>query len=207
MSLSDILTPTDYRQMQARGITPEHIQQQLHWFRQGFAFLRLHRPCTVGDGVTVLSPHQLEELTTLHDQAARAGRMMKFVPASGAASRMFQSLLTLAGRTDLTAKSIADAAESGDRDCQQFRQLLARINQCAFADALRREMARDGLSLDALLAAGRYQEFFTYLLTPKGLNYVNLPKGMIPFHRYGDQARTAFEEHLVEALAYTQDHT
>jgi hypothetical protein len=133
--------------------------------------------------------------------------MMKFVPASGAASRMFQSLVTLAGRAELTAKYIADAAESGDRDCQQFRQLLAQLNKCAFADDLRRVMARDGLSLDALLADGRYQEFFTYLLTPTGLNYVNLAKGMIPFHRYGDQVRTAFEEHLVEALAYSQDHT
>ncbi len=207
MSLSDTLTPTDYRQMQARGITQENVQQQLHWFRQGFAFLRLHRPCTVGDGITVLSPHQLDELTPLHDQASRAGRIMKFVPASGAASRMFQSLLTLAGRADWTAKDIADGAESGDRDCQQFRQLLARIDQCAFADDLRRVMARDDLSLDALLAVGHYQEFFTYVLTPKGLNYVNLPKGMIPFHRYSDQARTAFEEHLMEALAYTQDHT
>lgn len=207
MSLSDTLTPTDHRQIQTHGITLENVQQQLHWFRRGFAFLRLQRPCTVGDGISVLSPPQLEELTKLHDQAARAGRIMKFVPASGAASRMFQSLLTLAGRADLTAKYLADAAESGDCDCQQFRQLLARLDQGAFIDDLRRVMARDGLSLDALLRAGRYQEFFTYLLTPKGLNYVNLAKGMIPFHRYGDLARTAFEEHLAEAVAYTQDHT
>jgi hypothetical protein len=130
---------------------------------------------------------------------------MKFVPASGAASRMFQSLLALMNRAEvLTPASIAAAAEGGDRDCQQFRQLLANIERFAFVHELRRVIAQDGGSLDHI-ADGQYGELLAYLLTPKGLNYMNLPKGLIQFHRYTDHTRTPFEEHLVEAAAYTQD--
>jgi len=66
-------------------------------------------------------------------------------------------------------------------------------------------MAKDQVTLDTLLATGQYQELFSYLLTPRGLNYANLPKGLIQFHRYADHTRTPFEEHLVEAASYTQD--
>jgi hypothetical protein len=114
--------------------------------------------------------------------------------------------LALAGRsTPLTPASVAIAAESGDRDCQLFHQLLAKLDRLAFVDDLRRVMAQDGSSLNEVLAQGQYQVFLSYLLTPRGLNYANLPKGLIPFHRYIDHIRTPFEEHLVEAAAYTQD--
>ncbi len=207
MHVSDMLTPTDLQQMQTRGMTLEAIQQQLAWFQRGFPFVSLQRPCTARDGITVLTPHEIERLTELHDRAAQTGRIVKFVPASGAASRMFQSLLALNMRPDLTPQSVAQAAASGDRDCHQFHQFLTKLDHFAFAPALRCVMARDGLSLDETLTTGRYYELLTYLLTPTGLNYANLPKGMIHFHRYTDHARTAFEEHLVEALAYTQDET
>ena len=97
---------------------------------------------------------------------------MKFVPASGAASRMFQSLLTLATRPEpLTPAFLANAAASGDQDCQQCSQLFAKLPQVAFADDLRRVMARDHLDLDTSLSLGQYHELLTYLLTPKGCGF------------------------------------
>jgi hypothetical protein len=120
---------------------------------------------------------------------------------------MFQSLLSLRDRASFTPHDLAAAAESGDRDCQQFHQFLSKLDDFAFAPALREAMSRNGLSLEDAVQNGRYQELLAYVLTPTGLNYANLPKGMVPFHRYADHARTAFEEHLVEALTYAQDAT
>lgn len=206
MTLADILTPADRQRIEARGITLDTVRQQLSWFQKGFPFVCLQRPCKVGDGIVVLVSQDINQLISLHDQAAHAGRVMKFVPASGAASRMFQSLLTLASRSaQLTPEYLSSASESGDRDCQLFRQLLARFDQLAFADEVRRVMAQDGLSCDEVLTHGQYSLFLSYLLTPKGLNYANLPKGLIQFHRYPDHTRTPFEEHLAEASVYAQD--
>lgn len=206
MTSADILTPTDRQYIQARGIALETVQQQLQWFQQGFPSVHLQRPCTVGDGIVVLAPQDVDRLTSLHDQTARAGRVMKFVPASGAASRMFQSLSTLHSHTPpLTRASLVSAAESGDRDGQQFLQLLAKFPQLAFADDLRQAMAQDGLSYDEAISHEQYQQFLSYLLTPQGLNYANLPKGLIQFHRYPDHTRTPFEEHVVEASEYARD--
>ncbi|HXG18499.1 MAG TPA: DUF4301 family protein [Methylomirabilota bacterium] len=208
MVLADMFSPIDRQLITARGMTVDAVLQQIQWLQQGFPFVRLQRPCTVGDGIVTLAPEEIDYFIAMHDQAAHAGRVMKFVPASGAASRMFQSLLTLLNRGEsLTPAAVAAAAESGDRECQQFRQFLARLEQFAFANALRQVMARDGVSLGEAVANGYYHLVLTYLLTPQGLNYANLPKGLVPFHRYADHTRTPFEEHLVEAAAYARDGT
>lgn len=206
MTSTDSLTLTDRQHIQARGIAIETVQQQLAWFQKGFPYVHLDRPCTVGDGIIVLAPQDMDRLTSLHNRAARAGRVMKFVPASGAASRMFQSLSNLNGRTPpLTRADLASAADAGDRDSQQFLHLLAQFPQLAFAADLRQAMAQDGISCDEVISHGQYHRFLSYLLTAKGLNYANLPKGLIQFHRYADHTRTPLEEHLVEASEYARD--
>ena len=206
MTPSDVFSPTDRQQLAARGMKLEAVQQQIGWFQQGFPFVRLQRPGTTGDGIVSLSTPEVDYFSAVHEQAARAGRVLKFVPASGAASRMFQSLLTLAQRPEpLTPESVAHAAEFGDQDCRQFLRLLTNFSQLALADTLRHATAHDRVSLDSILATGPYQELLAYVLTPKGLNYANLPKGLIPFHRYMDHVRTPFVEHLVEAAEYTRD--
>lgn len=208
MTSADLFSQADLQQLAARGVTMESALQQIGWFQQGFPFIHLQRPCTTGDGIMTFAPDELDRFITVHEHAASLGRVMKFVPASGAASRMFQSLLTLANRPEpLTPSSIADAVASGDQDCRQFLQLLANLPRLAFTDDLRRVMTQDHVDLDAILSAGQYSELLTYLLTPKGLNYANLPKGLIKFHRYADHTRTPFEEHLVEAAVYTQADT
>lgn len=203
---SDLFSAADQQQLATRGITLDTVRQQIRWFQQGFPFVCLQRPCTVGDGLVSLDAQEIQRLTRLHEHAARAGRMMKFVPASGAASRMFQSLLAVMNQPEsLTPGRVAAAADSGERESGQFRQFLARLSQFAFFEDLRRVMARSGVSLEEALQDGRYQKILIALLTPQGLDYANLPKGLIQFHRYSDHTRTPFEEHLVEAAAYTQD--
>ena len=201
-----LLSDQDRAHIAARGITEADIIAQIETLRRGFPFVRLQRPCTIGDGITVVPPADMAHLSALYAEAARAGRMMKFVPASGAASRMFQRLLSLHSQYDrIEAKLRAIATGHDDADYQDFFSLLRNIKQFAFYDDLHAVMARRGLHLDALLAQGSSKEMLDHLLTPQGLNYANLPKGLLKFHRYPDHCRTPLEEHLVEAASTVQD--
>jgi hypothetical protein len=202
-----VFRPADRQQLHARGIAEDTVLAQLALFQRGIPYTTLHRPCTVGDGIVVLQPDDLTRLVQVHDAAADAGRMMKFVPASGAASRMFKLLLSfLHGCQHLDMPEIADKARHGDTECQELRRWFAGLKQFAFYDALQTAMAQHSLDLDTQAMQGQWATILAYLLTPKGLDYANLPKGLLHFHRYPDHCRTPCEEHLVEAAAYTRDH-
>ncbi len=201
----DALTDEDRVALRERHITPETIAAYIQQFQQGFPPIRLDRPCVLGDGIVTV-PDKTIHLEQLYTQAASAGRMTKFVPASGAASRMFQLLLSFSQQPELLTKHrLARRALAGDADCQTFQRFLDHLDQFAFSKELQTVLHRDGHTLEGLLTHGHYDTLLTYVLTPTGLNYANLPKGLVPFHAYGDHTRTAFEEHLVEALEYAQD--
>ncbi len=206
MTRSDFFGEEDLRQIADWGLTLEKVLSDIERCKKGFSVVRLQRPCTVGDGLTVLRGSELDRLSQVQAQAASAGRITKFVPASGAASRMFQLLLSLMDRLAVLDGSQSEAAiDPTDRNHQMFLQFIRNLKQFAFYDELRSVMTRDGLQIEQVVAHKRYADLLTYLLTPTGLNYANLPKGLIPFHRYADHSRTPLEEHLVEAVAYAQD--
>jgi hypothetical protein len=190
-----VFSAADEQQLHARGLTLDSALAQVAMFERGIPYTVLHRPCTVGDGLTVLPPDELKRLAAIHTHAAEHGRAMKFVPASGAASRMFKSLLA-----HLATEVHASAAEH-----QDFLTWVQHLPHFAFYEALKAVMAKHGRNLEALVAQERYQDVLAYLLTPKGLNYAELPKALLHFHRYTDHCRTPLEEHLVEAAAYTRD--
>ncbi len=201
--MSFTLTDADRAALAARGLTHEKFSALLPHFEHGFPPIRLDRPCTLGDGIDVFSD-DADRYLRLHAQAAAAGRVTKFVPASGAASRMFRTLLSVvAGPADKPALSVK--AATGDTDARTALRFVDELDRFAFSDDLRASLARDGYLLDQLIGAGRYALLLRYLLTPAGLNYVEIPKGLVPFHRYADHARSAFEEHLVEAAEYARD--
>jgi hypothetical protein len=193
----------DLKQIKELGLTAEKILSQIESFKKGFPYARLNRPCTVADGIHVLSRSDLDRYAEIHMEAALSGRTMKFVPASGAASRMFKSFLAVYGRHDrITEKEIFREKDSDHRAVQEFIRGLKRF---AFYEDLGSTMARHGLDLPVLLEKGEYKPILEFLLTAKGLDLANIPKGLIKFHFYPGHSRTAFEEHLVEGAAYTRD--
>lgn len=206
--MGDVFFSTaDHAAFRARGVPEEAVRAQMALFQQGIPPTMLQRPCTVGDGILRLSTETLERLATVYGDAADAGRAMKFVPASGAASRMFKMLLSVQQRfTPVEERSIAEMATT-DRECQEFLHCIRALPQFAFYDDLQEVMARHSLDIAAQSTQGQYTAILTYLLTACGLNYANLPKALLKFHRYPDHCRTPLEEHLVEAAAYTQDRT
>ena len=130
--------------------------------------------------------------------------MIKFVPASGAATRMFQALLAARDAGLDRVEEATRRAAAGDDAARFVLDFLADIERFAFVDDLRAALARRGSSLDELVNRGEVGPILDALLTSSGLDYADLPKGLLPFHRYGSAERTPFEEHLVEAVGYAR---
>jgi hypothetical protein len=201
-----LFSVADREHLRARGLREEAVLAQIAAFKHGIPFMILQRPCTVGDGITVFQPRELERLAAVYAEEGLSGRAIKFVPASGAASRMFQLLLSGRNRHEqLDERHLTATAAKNDPEHQALLHCLRSLKQFAFYDDLKAAMAKDGLDIETLTANGQYTPMLDYLLTPLGLSYAELPKALLRFHRYADHCRTPLEEHLVEAAAYTQD--
>ena len=129
---------------------------------------------------------------------------MKFVPASGAASRMFKTLLSVYKRPDRIDILKIRKEPENKPEKQALLEFFDSLHRFAFYDDLKSFLSRNHFDIDHLLSEGDVKPILEYLLTANGLNLANRPKGLIPFHRYADGIRTPFEEHLVEAANYTR---
>lgn len=184
------LSSSDRAALQARGISEEQLNNQLRMFAEGFGMLRIIDSARVGAGIRQLDDHAREAAVEAWDKYLTNGGMVtKFVPASGAASRMFKSLFAFVESADEHPASGSDVA-----------QLLADIHKTAFCAELDTALTRMfGQSLDQLLAAGRDKDIIRGIIAPQGLNYGNLPKGLLTFHHSADGGtRTPLEEQLAE---------
>lgn len=200
---AEILSKEDLEHLRERGLHPQTVASQIERFKKGFPFVRLVRPCTVGDGILAISEERIEELARIHAKAAEQGRCMKFVPASGAATRMFSALQSFLDRHGREGQE--RAAVQGSPEAQATQGFVSEIRRFAFAEDLRVTLARDGLDMEGLLCRGDCETILRYVLGPSGLNLSSLPKGLIKFHAYPQHSRTALEEQLVEAWAYARD--
>jgi hypothetical protein len=187
----DLFSPRDLAQMAALGISPDEAARQIELFRHPPPYTRVIRPCTPGDGIRTLSETD-EPLLELFAGAARQGKVGRFVPASGAATRMFKELLTYLNSEE-------------KEPSQEVRTFFDNLPRFAFHEALRGAMARDGLDLDETVRRGDLRTILSCFLTDQGLGYGDLPKGLLLFHRYREGPRTPFEEHMVEATETLRD--
>lgn len=203
---AETFTPADYEQMERLGISEAEVERQLSIFKKGVPPLQLDKPCTVDDGIERLNSDQQADLIARWQEASAEGRLSEFVPASGAATRMFSFLHRV--RRELPRITRADI-EAGvareDGDYQDFQKFIASLNRFAFVESLREAMAQASISLDERVASGEYTEMVDFLLQPEGLDFGSMPKALIPFHRYPDQLRTPVEEHLVEVIHTVAD--
>lgn len=198
------LTETDLTHLESLGISEAQFYRQIELFERGECNLRLHRPCTLGDGIRQIMPVEREAYLQLHRQAAAQGRFTKFVPASGAATRMFNFIYQL-HKSGNGKEEIVHKAGQGDQGALKFVQFLEKLENFAFYEDLKDSLARDGLSLKSLLKQDRLDIILEYLLTDRGLNYGSFPKALLKFHSYDSGSRTAFEEHLDEAAECLKD--
>lgn len=181
-------TAQDHTLLQRREMDPDLIRQQINFFKEGLAHVQLDRPCTVNDGILQIRDAVKKELLELHQQAADSGRITKFVPASGAATRMFKTLLT-------ALKHLEEGQSGNSHLPPEVSRFVDNLPAFAFGAQLKHACG-DNHDPATILRT---------LLSPDGFGFAALPKGLIPFHQYSNGSRTAFEEHLVEAAAYARD--
>ncbi|MDO4949964.1 MAG: DUF4301 family protein [Bacteroidales bacterium] len=186
------ITSKDKILLTSRGITEESVNQQLKMFQNGFPFLRILRPAVRGNGIMAIPDNDVDKYReTWEDYRTQHHRIVKFVPASGAASRMFKDLFAFLKADYQVPQSTYE------------HTFFDNIHRFAFYDELNKCcVANKGKDIDALMEAQEYKTIVSLLLEPTGMNYGALPKGLLLFHRYADETRTPFEEHLMEGALY-----
>lgn len=195
-----MLTDQDLVYIQQRGSDPETVRDQLATFQEGFPYLHVSRPATPGDGIWQLSDPEINSKVKRYERSLAHHDVKKFVPASGAASRMFKALLAYLNACGDSNAHRQQQLLAEYPDVQTFFNLLQRF---AFYHDLQQVIAQQGGALESLIEQGDYAQVLRYFLKPIGLGYESLPKGLIQFHAYEDHCRTAFEEQLVEGANHT----
>jgi hypothetical protein len=199
-------TPKDLTQLRALGISPAQVRSQVASLRQARHHRRLDRPCTLGDGIHRITRAEARSLIPLQEEAARAGRFQKFVPASGAASRMFEALHYYHRQEEMSRfNQIRERARQGGPRARIVLRFLEEWERFPFSEDLKEKLLAGGLTLGRLTQGDRWRQVLNLLLTERGLNYQALPKALMKFHRYPEGGRSALEEHLVEAAAFIRD--
>ncbi|WP_370861492.1 DUF4301 family protein [Parabacteroides faecis] len=191
-----MLNANDLKQLADKGISEQQIEEQLACFAKGFPYLEIAASASVEKGVRVVSQEdQATYMEAWDAYLAKNKRILKFVPASGAASRMFKNLYEfLSASYDVPANDFE-------------KKFFNEITHFAFYDALNAVcLANEDKDIPALVAAGNYKAVVSNLLDEKGLNYGQLPKGLLLFHRSGETIRTAMEEHLAEGAMYAKNN-
>ena len=182
----------------------EAILSQIEIFKKGVPYLKLYKPCLIGNGIKVFREDEKQTYSNLYRKALQKGRVIKFVPASGAATRMFKKQLSvLNNKSKLDLSSLKLDADKGDEDSVASLEFFKNIQRFAFYGNLENLTSIKGNNLSSIISKNDISSVIRLVATEEGLNYSDMPKGSIPFHTYPEGARTAFEEHLVEAMVYS----
>jgi len=189
----------DTQQLLEKGLTQQDLEQQLELFRKGIPPVKLNRPASPGDGVVVLNQNEVVELANFFRIIAPTKDIVKFVPASGAATRMFSDLVLW---HQMLASGVTNEALL--ERYPTAKQFFTELKAFAFWDELRDALSNKDLDAQQLLDEGHYITLLTHILFDQGQGYSQKPKGLIPFHRYHNGNRTPLEEHLVEGAYYAR---
>lgn len=192
-----MLTPEDKDLLVKKGISEQQIEEQLACFEKGFPFLKLDAAASIEKGMMAPAENEVKAYLEAWDTYKEGEKIIvKFVPASGAASRMFKNLFEFLGAAYNTPKTDFE------------KKFFDHIHSFAFYNDLNAAcMDNTGKNIDALIAEKDYKTVVANLLEAVGLNYGALPKGLLKFHRYADGVRTPLEEHLVEGALYAAGKT
>ncbi|MFQ6778179.1 MAG: DUF4301 family protein [Alphaproteobacteria bacterium] len=177
----DNLSNSDITQITLHGLTLDDIKQQLDNFINGFPYANIIKPATINDGITRLTPQTEQKYLDIYNANINNKSITKFVPASGAATRMFKDLFEYL--------SNSQSNETTDK-------VLQNINKFAFYDKLKKHLPPHPTN----------REIISAIVSKAGLNYGNLPKALIIFHKTNNTEITACEEHLIEGALYTKSN-
>ncbi|SNY94656.1 DUF4301 family protein [Flagellimonas pacifica] len=191
------LTVKDQEQLQEKGISKEKVENQISTFKDGIPFVKLEKEAVVEDGIFKPSEKEQKELVEYFEDSRSELQLLKFVPASGAASRMFKAMFNFLEAYDFSKETLSTYIDrTGDAAVKQFSE---NIENFSFYDLIMERISGKASNKDEEVYL-----FVKEMLVAEGLNYGFYPKGLLPFHKYNSGSATPFEEHLKEAYLYAK---
>jgi hypothetical protein len=185
-----LFSATDEKDLAAREITPAELINTIYRFTHQTGTIELDRPCVPNDGIIQLAPPAALELSQKFNLESKIKTMVKFVPASGAATRMFSHLF------QFDPQKVTPLIE----------ELVLNFDLFPFYAQLKDKLSEHSFDLSTLIAENKWEQIIRFILYSPGLNFSKFPKGLVPFHRYKNGVvRTAFEEHMHEAVDYGRE--
>ncbi len=188
-----MFTDEDLKQIKSKGIDINKVKLQIENFKNGFPYANLVKPATIGDGIVAVDEEKAIELIKFYERESKNKVIIKFVPASGAASRMFKNLFSF------LEEGSNEPLNDGFHSTGNF---FEHIKDFAFYEDIKTIMKKDGLDIEEKLKNREYAIILDYFLNEKGLGYGMLPKGLLKFHKHENGHRMPVEEHIVESIEY-----
>lgn len=186
--------------LDSKDITESQVNEQIERFKKGYSFINLQAPALISKGIIRLNAQELNEMVSFFDENKGFYTITKFVPASGAASRMFKNLYAFIEKykdTPIPDDFLSQENPSFDSP----ENFFINLKNFAFYDDLKDYFSKRKKDIEQLIAKKKLVEIAQTLLDD-GLGYGHAPKALLKFHRYEDRSRFAVEEHLVEAAIY-----
>lgn len=190
----------DEQQIEQHGLSKAQVLGQLEMFKRGFPPTKINTPAVIGNGISNFNSEERKKYIQYFDKHKNSSDIVKFVPASGAATRMFQTLNTLLTHYDPDKEKLKDFI--AHHRLTQLEEFLNSFSEFAFANSLRKAVREHYPDYKYKTKGQRALIVAEVLLSEKGLNFARLPKGLIPFHKYNKHFTTAFEEQLYEGCFY-----
>jgi nicotinamide riboside kinase len=200
MALQMGLSTFDFLQISEHGISLENIKKQLDIFNKGIQKCVLVNPATVNNGILKLSDADFEQKISYFDNNKSKLKLNKFVPASGAASRMFKFLNTFLNEFDLENETVS--AYINRKEDKELSFFIVGLDKFPFFEAVDKKLKEIYPNFDDLDPDYKNYYFIKTLLSPEYFDFANRPKGVVPFHNYGDHIETPIGEHLNECALY-----
>ncbi|MDD7884592.1 DUF4301 family protein [Flavivirga sp. 57AJ16] len=199
-----MFTEKDLQQIQNKGMTLEQVNAQVSRIKNGMSYSNLAAAATIGKGIESFSEHEKKDFIGLYESKRSALSSLKFVPASGAATRMFKFLFQFLKNFDPSKESIEDYAKK-HHDIA-IKTFVSNLEKFPFYNQVVSKAKQEKSNFDNLSPDEKYLQFVKTMLNENSLNYGFLPKGLLPFHQYEDKAITAFQEHLFESTLYASSN-
>jgi len=194
----------DIAQIKEKGLTVDKVNAQIAVFENGIPFVNLKEAATKNNGILVLADHEEVKYTQHFEGRCNSISIVKFVPASGAATRMFKTLFTFL--KDYSPEDESVNSYINRTKISGLSVFLVGLEKLPFFEEVVSKVHKLIPNFNEMSYNERCVTFIKTMLDEKKLNYANYPKGLLPFHRYANHVSTAFEEHLFEAALYASSN-
>ena len=199
-----IFTKEDIGQIEKKGLTVERVNSQIELFKKGVPFIKLKGAATLHNGIIKLNDKEIDATIKVFESKQNELKIVNFVPASGAATRMFKVLFTFLKEYNPDQESINSYINK--KKVKELTVFLVGLEKLPFFEEVVTRIHKLVPEFNKLSYDVQRYEFIRTMLFEDRLNYASFPKGLLPFHRYDDYAVTAFEEHLFEAALYSSSN-